>query len=468
VGGLADVAAALPAAVADLGHDVKTFTPLYAAIDRRQAGLLELPKARSIPVELGHTTFRFSLLAAPPRSAHGELYFVDCPALYGRREIYTTDADEPRRFALLCRAVFESCRALRWRPQVLHCNDWHAALVPLLRRTLYARDPLFASAATMLTIHNLGYQGVCGAETIDSLGLGDWRGWLDREDLDAGRINFLKTGLMHADVVGTVSPTYAREIQRDEHGMGLARLLRSRGDALLGILNGVDYEEWSPERDAWIPHRYSVRRLAVKKRNRADLLKRLALSGVGNEPVIGIISRLVAQKGFDLCYSLLPALLAGRRIGLVALGEGEREYEEFFESMQRRFPERAAFHRGHHVELAHRIEAGTDLFLMPSRYEPCGLNQLFSLRYGTIPVVRRTGGLADSVESYDPNSGSGTGFVFDGFTTQALDRALGQALDTYADTSRWHGLMRNAMSRDFSWKARAADYAQAYARLVRD
>ena len=468
-GGLADVAAALPHALARLGQDVCVFAPLHAppgAAPRPE--LRPVAAVQDVPLELGGGTLRFSLRAADPAGELGApVFLVDCPALYERREVYTADPDEPLRFALLSRAVFESCRRMAFAPDVLHCNDWHTALIPLMRRTLHAADALFRHSRTLLTIHNIAYQGVFPATTIEALGLAAWAGRFDPRDRAAGRINFLRTGVAEADAVSTVSPTYAREIQGPELGMGLAADLAARADAVVGILNGVDYGTWSPERDEHIPQRYSARDLEGKRENKRRLRERVGLApGGADAPLAGIVSRLVEQKGLDLCVAVLPEALATTDLELVVLGRGEPRYEEFFETLAQRHAGRVAFRRGHDEDLAHWIEAGCDLFLMPSHYEPCGLNQLFSLRYGTIPLVRKTGGLADSVRPYDPQGDTGTGFVFEKFTADGLRWALGQALATFAHRPRWQRLMQRAMSEDFSWDTQARHYIELYERIA--
>ncbi|HXV75072.1 MAG TPA: glycogen synthase [Candidatus Polarisedimenticolaceae bacterium] len=466
-GGLADVSGALPRELARAGHEVRVFTPLYDAIDRGRHRIVPFDPVRRVAVALGRRTYFFSLATTESPTPGHRVFLVDCPELFGRGEIYSTAPDEPQRFALFSRAVFESCQRMRWAPEVLHCHDWHTALIPLLRKTVYAwDDAIFGGCRTMLTIHNLGYQGLFGADVVDAVGLGDQRALVDQDDLSHGRFNFLRTGLLHADLVSTVSPTYAREIQTAAYGMGLAPLLRARGDRLVGILNGVDHDEWDPESDPFLPHHFSANNLAGKRLIRRDLLERLRLSDVADAPLVAIVSRLVPQKGFDIAFPVLPPLLAGRRIGLVVLGQGDAHYHDFFAGLERRFSGRVVFHQGYSTELAHVIEAAADIFLMPSQYEPCGLNQLFSLRYGTIPLVRRTGGLADSVEHFDGRANSGTGFVFEHYTSDGLAWALEQALATFGDKPRWRRLVVNAMSVDFSWRHQAQRYVETYERLT--
>ena len=464
-GGLADVAAALPRQLHAAGHEVRTFLPLHSVIDPREYGLQTVDFLQNVSVKLDWRTVTFSVWTAPMPHSDLAVYFVDCPELFHRPQLYTSDPDEPRRFALFSRAVIECCQRMGWAPDVIHCNDWHTALIPLLLRTVYAWDRLFGTTRTALTIHNIGYQGVFSAGWIDELGLGEWRHLFDQDDVRSGRVNFLRTGLIYADVITAVSPTYAREIRTPKYGMGLEDLLNSRAPRLVGILNGVDYDEWSPERDRFIPHRYSRRRLEGKTKTKRYLLGQLGLDTDAAAPLLGVVSRLVPQKGFDLCFPVLPELLVTTPLRIAILGTGDSSYEEFFQWLHRRFPDRAVYYRGYNEELAHLIEAGSDMFLMPSRYEPCGLNQLFSLRYGTPPIVRRTGGLADSVTQFDPRSGEGTGFVFEHFTPDGLRWALGMALETYGRPMLWRQLVRNAMAQDFSWARQAERYIELYSWL---
>lgn len=454
-GGLADVAASLPRTLNTLDHDVRVFTPLYGVIDREAYGL-ERVAMESTDFEVYQTTL--------PRS-EVPVYFVDYPRYYDRGAIYTNDPDEPLRFLFFCRAVVEACQHLGFRADIFHANDWQAALVPLLLRTTYAWDELFDKAKTLLTIHNLAYQGVFPADVYDAVGVDDLS-YFDGDDRRAGIINFLKTGILHADHLTTVSPTYAREIQTPEQGYGLDGLLRERSAALTGILNGVDYDEWDPSEDRFIPFRYSEKSLFRKKKNKIALVDKLELDVSDDTPLVGMVSRLSVQKGIDLLERVLPAMLAREPFSLVVLGTGETRYETFFASLQSRFPERVCFYRGFNDELAHWIEAAADLFLMPSRYEPCGLNQMYSLKYGTVPVVRKTGGLADSVRLFDPDTGDGTGIIFDHYTPDGVRWALDTALGLYHDPDAWRTIVTNGMAQDFSWERQAEQYVAIYRRLL--
>jgi starch synthase len=394
------------------------------------------------------------------------IYFIDCPALYDRPNLYTSDPDEHRRFILFTRAVLESCRRLKWAPDIFHCNDWHTGFLPLYQKTLYASDGFFAASKSVLTIHNIGYQGVLASSAVADLNLGLAWTQLDQADLTRGVINPLKTGIKYADAVTTVSPTYAREICDAPLGMGLETALRARTNRVIGILNGVDYLEWDPRHDPHLNVHFSAQDLSGKATNKELLGAAVQLSVAPTLPLIGMVTRLTAQKGIDLLIDALPALLQSREFGLVVLGSGDAPYEAFFTELAQRFPGRVAYRAGYDEPMAHLIEAGSDIFLMPSRYEPCGLNQMYSLRYGTIPVVRNTGGLADSVQHFDPATGSGTGCVFNDYDVPAVNWAVNTALDWFGNSVLWQQLMQNAMLKDFSWKTQISQYDALYRGLV--
>jgi starch synthase len=465
-GGLADVSGALLKYLHADGHDIRLFMPAYSSIARDRFALQPVAALQDLSLQLGSHYYRFSVLTPADATARGRVYLIDCPACYERAGLYTTDADEHRRFLLLTHAAFLCCRRLGFAPQIMHFNDWHSAMGTLLKRTVYAADSLFQGARTVLTVHNIGYQGVIGAAALPDLlpASEAWR--LDQAALAAGSINLLGTGLAFADLITTVSPTYAHEIQSAEYGMGLEALLRARSAAVVGILNGVDYDEWDPRHDRYLPTPFDPDHLSVKADLKQQLLRRLGLHEGARTALLGIVSRLATQKGFDLLFDALPRLFAARDFNLVALGSGEPRYEAFFARLQQLFPARVHFHRGYSDELAHWIEAASDMFLMPSRYEPCGLNQLYSLRYGTVPVVRRTGGLADSVQHFDAASGQGTGIVFNDYDAQGVHWAIGTALDLYRDTRAWQRLVRNGMAQDFSWRRQVPRYVEAYQRLL--
>jgi starch synthase len=465
-GGLADVSAALTKYLHASGHDVRLFTPLYKSIDRAKVGAQPLQTLQHFNVDVGAHRYQFSALTAHLPGSAAPVYLLDCPGLYERATLYTTDVDEHLRFLAFTRAAFIVCQRLQWSPRIIHCNDWHTAFAPLFLKTIYEGDPLFRNTRSLLTIHNIGYQGIFDATEIDDLDLGTKNYLLHQDDLRAGKINPLRQGIMYADAITTVSPTHAREICSDQYGMGLQDTLRARGGALTGILNGVDYDEWDPRRDRHIPRHFDPDHLAVKAELKRDFISRMGLNIAPEVPLGGIVSRLAQQKGFELMFNSLPQILSWREFGLVVLGSGEPKYEEFFTKLQADFPGRVAFRRGYDDPLAHWIQAACDLFLMPSLYEPCGLNQMYSLRYGTVPIVRKTGGLADSVEHYNSATGVGTGIVFNDFNSEALEWGVNTALDLYASQTHWQRLVRNGMRRDFSWHRQGGLYVELYEKLV--
>jgi starch synthase len=466
-GGLADVAGALTKFLHAQGHDVRLFTPGYASIDRAAWGAEPVNGLTQVPLAIGSHNYVFSVLkAALPGGA--PVYLIDCPALYARNTLYTADPDEHVRFLALTRAALIACQRLQFAPQLLHCNDWHTAFAPLFLRALYSKEPLFAATRSLLTIHNIGYQGIFAASAIADLGLRDGARLLFQPDLLAGRINALRQGILYADAVNTVSPTHAREICSDEYGMGLQDSLRVRAaqGALSGILNGVDYDDWDPRHDRYLPAHYDDSTLDIKAQLKQAFLQRQQFRAPQEAPLIGLVSRLAEQKGIELMFGALPQLLASRPVCFAALGNGEPQYEEFFTTLSRQYPERVSFSCGYDEELAHWIEAASDLFLMPSRYEPCGLNQMYSLRYGTAPIVRRTGGLADSVEHYERATGRGTGIVFNDFDTPALTWALDTALGLYGEPHQFRRMVANGMRCDFSWQRQGEAYLALYRRLI--
>ena len=465
-GGLADVAGALVQNLRRLGHDVLAFMPLYSAVRTAHPELQPVLGVQQIPLAIGDREYRFSLQTASFPGTDIAMYFVDCPELYDRASFYTFDPDEHRRFLLFTRASLESCRRLGLAPDVFHCNDWHTALLPLYLKTLYASDPRLGAARSVLTIHNIGYQGVMPSAAVDDLGLGAAAARLDGGDLAHGIINPLKTGIIFADRVTTVSPTYAREICSAPLGMGMEAALRARPDPVAGILNGVDYRDWDPRHDPHLTAHFGPQDLRGKRTNKESLLAAAHLDPAATRPLIGMVTRLAEQKGIDLLFDALPSLLYERDFGLVVLGSGDSRYVTFFENLARRFPDRVSFRSGYDEALAHLIEAGSDMFLMPSRYEPCGLNQMYSLRYGTIPIVRNTGGLADSVQHFDPGSGTGTGCVFNDYDAPAVRWAIGTTLDWYGVPDSWQQLMQNAMAQDFSWTRQIVKYDSLYRELL--
>jgi starch synthase len=466
-GGLADVASALSRQLTARGHDVRLFMPFYAQIRREQLEATRVETLQGLSVVIGSHEFLVDIWRACLPGSTTPVYLVESDALYARPRLYTNDADEHRRFLALTRAALESCRRMKFRPHIVHSHDWHAAIAPLWLRSNYKADPVFAGTRSVLTIHNIGYQGGFSAADAADLDLGADAYLLHQDDLKAGGINVLKHGILHADAVTTVSPTYAREITTPRYGMGMEQALAARGGAVRGILNGVDYQEWDPRRDRYLPIHFTPQEIVKKGELKRNFLLRQNLKPIhGRVPLFGIVSRLTPQKGFDLLIEALPRLLQNHDVRLAAVGNGDARYEKFFTGLAERNRSRVMFFAGYDEALAHWIEGASDIFLMPSQYEPCGLNQMYSLRYGTIPIVRRTGGLADSVQHFDPATGTGTGIVFNDFDLPAMNWALDTSLQWFADATVWDRLVQNAMRQDFSWETQANEYLKLFAELL--
>ena len=465
-GGLADAVGALARMLDARGHDVRVFMPAYRGALAQIVRRSPVEFLQRIPIALGPHRYEVSVSHAEVPHSRLQVYLVECPVLYDRPALYSNAPDEHLRFLVLTRAVIEACQRMAFAPDILHCHDWHTGLLPLYLKSVYAWDRLFHATRTVFTIHNLGYQGHVDAIHVADLGLGPAADMLDQPDLAAGHINLMKHAIRYADLVTTVSPSYAREIATPEHGMGLDVVIRARGPGVIGILNGIDVHEWNPETDRHLPHHFTLRRLHGKRLMKKALAGRLGLRLERGTPLVGMVSRLVLQKGIDLLIGALPPLLAAQDVALVVLGNGEARYEAFFQRLARQYPHRVAFQRGYSEELAHWIEAGSDMFLMPSLYEPCGLNQMYSLRYGSVPIVRRTGGLADSVQHFDPVSGTGTGVVFEHYDVTGVSWGIRHGLGLYRDRAAWNRLRRNGMRQDFSWERQCTLYEAAYAQLL--
>jgi starch synthase len=460
-GGLADVVGALPKALAALGHQVSVYLPRY-----RQTKLNDPETVvRSITVPYDDK-YRFCSVVTAGSISGVRFYFVDYPPYFDREALYGTSAgdypDNAERFAMFSRAVLEASKVLGV-PHVFHCHDWQSALLPVLLRTLYTEDPAFKDVATVFTIHNMGYQGLFPPDILPLLML-PWDLLTISKMEFFGQVNFLKGALIFSDYVTTVSRKYSQEIQTTEYGFGLEGVLRNRAATVTGILNGVDYDEWSPPTDKFIAAKYSPQDLSGKQTCKKDLLNAFGVTNADPKlPVIGIVSRFAAQKGFDLIAQVMDRLAREEMI-VVALGAGDKQYEDMFMRLNKQFPNKIAVKVAYDNAIAHKIEAGSDMFLMPSRYEPCGLNQTYSLKYGTVPIVRATGGLDDTIEPWDARTGKGTGFKFSEYNGEALLATVKHALAAFRDQSSWQTLMRNGMSKDFSWGASAREYGKIYER----
>lgn len=460
-GGLADVVGALPQEILKFGHEVTVYLPLYRTVRQHLNGELKYP-VRSITIPFPHGNRFVGIVDGGVRDGV-KSYFVDCPEFFDRQGVYGNNGDSygdnAERFGLFCRAVLEAAKLLGI-PDVFHVHDWQAALVPVLLRTVYSTDPLLKKCATVLTIHNAAYQGWFPPATTEQLLL-PWEIFTYDKLENYNTFNFLKGGIVYADQLTTVSRKYAEEIQTPDGGSGLDGALRLRGADLHGIVNGVDYTEWDPATDGNLAAHFSATDLRGKRECRKDLLHAFGLEVPEQTPVIGICSRFTSQKGFDLLEQV-SGRLAERDLAVVALGTGEPYYEKFFRDFAFANAGRFAVQIRYDEAMAHKIEAGADIFLMPSRFEPCGLNQIYSLKYGTVPVVRATGGLADTVEEWNPASRTGTGFKFDRYEAQALLDTIDRALTAFYDKEQWSQLMQNGMAQNFNWDQAAPQYVAVY------
>ena len=456
-GGLADVIEALPRALVKLGHEVAVFLPRYRDI---KTSSVVLP---SMTIPQG-TRLRFPAIASGGVHRGVRYFFLDDPFYFDRDGLYGDRnrefPDNAERFTEFSRAALELAKQV-WLPDVFHCHDWQAAMVPLLLRTSYGDDPVLFDLPVVFTIHNMGYHGIFAKEALTRAGIPP-EVFHPAGIEFFGNANFLKGGLVYSDYLTTVSRKYAQEIQTSEFGFGLEGVVRTRADRLVGILNGVDYAAWSPDRDTLIPAKYSAANLAGKQTCKLALLEEFKLQKDNpHRPVLGIVSRFADQKGFDLIAEIISQLLL-EDVLIVALGTGERRYEEMFRALASDYSGRVGAVIAYDNRLAHLVEAGSDIFLMPSRYEPCGLNQIYSLRYGTVPVVRGTGGLDDTIEPFDLEHGTGTGFKFTEYSGGALLHAIRQALQHYSNDGVWNRIRLNGMAKDFSWNTSAEEYAKLY------
>lgn len=464
-GGLADVAGSLPKALERLGCEVKIFIPKYHSIDESKFGIRYNWAIGEMPIRVNGVVRSTHLHQAKLPGTNIDVYFIDCPHYFHRGRIYTNDMDEDERFILFSKGVIETLQRFNWAPDIIHCNDWQTGLVPLFIKDNYNWDRLFDKTATIFTIHNIEYQG---RFSRSSLFAAEIRGdlYYSGGPVEFGEsVSFMKTGIVFSDLINTVSNKYSHEILTEEFGAGLHNILMDRKQDVYGILNGVDYDEWNPETDKFLPYKYSIKDLSGKSKNKKFLMEHFNLPYDEDRPLIGVVSRLVSQKGFDIFSDAINELM-NLDAQWIVLGSGEDRYENFFGVLPRHFPGIIGTYIGYNNELSHLVEAGSDIFVMPSRYEPCGLNQIYSLKYGTVPVVRKTGGLADTVRDWDEENhygfDHGNGFSFYDYTPYALSSSVERAISVYKQKDIWKKIQLNGMKQDFSWTKSAEKYLELY------
>ena len=478
-GGLADVSSALPQKLQELGHQVRIVVPKYGAIDERKYKIHEVVRLKDIKINLGEKEVVFSLrssfLIGPKTRV--QIYFLDNPEYFGSRHSLYADPltgedfpDNDERFILLSRAVFELINKLGWVPDIIHNNDWQCGLIPAYLKTWSKPNPqyahLYANVKSLFTLHNLSNQGIFPKSTFAKTELPKE---LETEKgiLFKGKVNFLKSALVYSDMINTVSENYAKEISSDkEFGAGLHEILSKRKKDIYGILNGIDETIWNPENDTKIPKKYSIKSLEDKKESKKALAESFGFQYDEKIPIIGMVSRLVNDKGFDLIQKAFPQLLK-MDIRFVLLGTGDKTIQKFFTSMASKHPNRFSCFIGFDDELAHLIEAGSDMFLMPSKYEPCGLNQMYSLMYGTVPIAHKTGGLADTVQPYNGKNGASNGFLFEKYTVTEMLAAIKNAVKIFNNEPEvWLSIMKNGMKSNFTWLNSTKKYIELYKKLT--
>lgn len=463
-GGLADVAGALCKQYRGYKEEAYVILPLYKSIKNTVRDIEDT--GFKIDVRVGDSVIEGKIY----KNKEGSYFFIDCPMFFDRDELYGTPegdyADNCSRFVFFSRGIIESCKMLGIKPDIIHCNDWQTSLVPLYLKTIYELDEFFKETATILTIHNLGYQGLFPPEELYITNLG-WEQFTPEGIEFYGKINLLKAGLISADILTTVSPTYSKEILTAEYGFGLDGVLRTRINDIYGIINGIDYDEWNPAKDSYLPVNYDYNKLEGRQRCR----KKLFVDLFGNSrkmdkiPVIGLVGRLSEQKGLDILVEAIPEILL-YDTKMVILGKGDERYHNKLKELSDKYKGKLFVKIGFDEQLAHNIYAGSDFFLMPSKYEPCGLGQLIALRYGSIPIVRKTGGLADTIDDIDPLKLNGTGFAFKDYKADSLLDALKRAFCLFTDKDSMLKVIKNCMKKDFSWKMSAKRYLELYKKAL--
>ncbi|HEX2788574.1 MAG TPA: glycogen synthase GlgA [Ignavibacteria bacterium] len=469
-GGLADVSNSLPQALNSLGNEVRIITPKYGQLDERRLQIHEIKRLKDISLNMDGKDYKYSIKSSfiHGKNTKAQIYLLENNDFFKNKGIYQnskTKADftnNDERYMFFCKAVLEVLEILQWKPDIIHCNDWQTGLIPAYVKTLYKNNAQIGDIKTVFTIHNLAYQGNFPKSTFDKTGLPESI-FTDNGAKFHDKFSYLKAGIKYADKVTTVSQKYAEEIRSDKaYSCGMEDVLNERKKDLVGILNGIDNTIWNPSFDKIIQYRYTYQEIPLKYENKRDLLEKFKLEYDENVPLIGVISRLVDQKGFDLIVEAFPDIMK-ENVQMIILGTGDEKYQKLLLKMKKKYPKKLIVHVGFDEDLAHWIEAGSDIFLMPSKYEPCGLNQMYSLKYGTIPVVRNTGGLSDTVTDY--KNPKGTGFLFDKYDAKEMVKTLKAALDAYKNKKLWYNLMRNGMALDFSWNMSAKKYMDLYKQI---
>lgn len=467
-GGLADVAGALSKELAQLKYEVCLILPKYQGVEKAGLPLKLVVERLAVPVSDRREEAQIYQATMGGNGWSLPIYFIGMDKYYNRPQLYGTPAgdfpDNAERFLFFSRAVLEATKALGFQPRILHCNDWQTGMIPLYLKSIYKNDPFFTDTATIFTVHNLGYQGVFWHYDMHLTGLG-WEYFTPKGIEFYGKINLLKAGLLYSDIINTVSKKYAQEIQTPEFGHGLEGVLQARSDYLYGVLNGIDYDEWDPARDPHLAAKFNPKDLSGKSLDKKDLQKEFNLPPQEKAPLIGIISRLADQKGFDLLAAIMDKLMK-LDLQMVILGTGEQKYHDLFSDLAAKYPGKLGVKLTFSNPLAHKVEAGADMFLMPSCYEPCGLNQMYSLRYGTVPLVRKTGGLADTIKNYSSSTKKGNGFSFVEYEPEKLLATIKKALKVYADKKAWKALVLGGMKEDFSWRVSAQEYLKLYQKAL--
>jgi len=464
-GGLADVSGSLPQALETLGHQVVIVMPLYRSVKEGKQNIKQVEKSLLVPFRGQNLDTK---VFAAKIGKDISVYFIQREEFFDRSGLYGTSQgdyfDNSERFIFFSRSVLELSLSLGFQPDIIHCHDWQTSLIPVYLKNIYMKNPSFQKAHTVFTIHNLAYQGVFSKEIMPVSGLP--LGLFSMKGLEYyGKMNFMKGGIVFSDVITTVSQKYAQEIQTPEYGYGLEGVLKDRSMDIYGILNGVDYTSWNPKTDPHIASPFDRKDFSGKRKCKEELIEIFELKGSDEFPIIGMISRLADQKGFDILAEAMDSLM---KLGfyLVILGTGDAKYEKQFAALGKKHPSRLGVKIAFDNVLAHKIEAGSDMFLMPSKYEPCGLNQMYSLKYGTIPVVRATGGLDDTIKEFNPESQKGNGFKFKAYSSSDLVKAVKRAIYIHKNKLLWTKLMANAMNEDFSWGKSAKKYEEVYKKAL--